>query len=227
MKLPLLLTNFKVYEKSTGLSAVSLAKIHDEVAKETGASIAIAVNTADLKEVIAAVSIPVFCQHIDPVDFGAKTGWIPPKLVKNLGVTGTLLNHSEHQIPDDVLQKSIEAAHAAGLFVVACANTPEKGAQIMKFGPDLIAVEPPELIGGDISVSKAKPDVIKNSVSLIGNDKVLVGAGVKNGEDVRIALELGAKGILVASGVTNAADPKKAILDLIAPFNTPGKAPNN
>ena len=218
MKLPLLLVNFKAYEKSTGLNAVTLAKIHDEAAKETGLSIAIAVSAVDIAAVCVAVSIPVFAQHIDPVDFGAKTGFIPPKLMKNLGATGTLLNHSEHQISDDVLQKSIEMAHAAGLFVVACANTAEKGAQVMKFKPDLIAVEPSELIGGDISVSKAQPDVIKKSVELIGKEKVLVGAGVKNSEDVRIALELGAQGILVASGVTNSSDPKKTILDLIAPF---------
>ncbi|HBB02241.1 MAG: triosephosphate isomerase, triosephosphate isomerase (TIM) [Candidatus Peregrinibacteria bacterium GW2011_GWF2_38_29] len=218
MNLPLLLVNFKAYEKSTGFNAVALAKIHDEVASETGLSIAIAVSAVDIKDVVAAVKIPVFAQHCDPVDFGARTGFLPPKLLKSLGVSGTLLNHSEHQISDEVLQKSIEAAKAAGLFVIVCANTPEKGADVVKFGPDLIAVEPPELIGGDISVAKAKPDIIVKSVELIGRDKVLVGAGVKNGEDTKIALELGAQGILVASGVTNSLDPKKAILDLVLPF---------
>jgi len=220
MELPILLVNFKAYEKSTGMNAVTLAKIHDKISRDTGLSIAIAVSAVDIAAVCAAVSIPVFSQHIDPVDFGAKTGFIPPKLIKNLGAAGTLLNHSEHQLSDDVLQKSIEMSHAAGLFVVACANTPEKGEKIMKFKPDLIAVEPPELIGGDVSVSKAQPDVIKKSVELIGKDKVLVGAGVKTGEDVRIALNLGAQGVLVASGVTNASDPEKVILDLIAPFKT-------
>ncbi|MEM3370067.1 MAG: triose-phosphate isomerase, partial [Candidatus Micrarchaeia archaeon] len=52
------------------------------------------------------------------------------------------------------------------------------------------------------------------------NDKipVLCGAGIKNSEDVRIAIELGARGILVASGITKAKDPKTATLELIKGF---------
>ena len=217
MNLPVVLVNFKAYEKSTGMNAVELAKIHEKAAKETGASIAVAVSAVDLKDVLRAVSIPVFVQHVDAVDFGAKTGFLPAKLAKSLGAYGTLLNHSEHQLSDDVLEKSVQMAKEAGLFVVCCANTPEKGASVLKYNPDLIAVEPPELIGGDISVSKAKPDVITKSVELMG-DKVLVGAGVKNSEDVRIALQLGAKGVLLASGVTNAVDPEKVLLDLVSSF---------
>ena len=34
-------------------------------------------------------------------------------------------------------------------------------------------------------------------------------------EDVKIALELGAKGILLASGVTKAKDPEKVLNDLV------------
>ncbi|HEX2022586.1 MAG TPA: triose-phosphate isomerase, partial [Candidatus Thermoplasmatota archaeon] len=45
--------------------------------------------------------------------------------------------------------------------------------------------------------------------------KVLCGAGVKTGKDVRRALELGADGVLLASGVTLAKDPEKAMLDLL------------
>ena len=49
---------------------------------------------------------------------------------------------------------------------------------------------------------------------LSDSEKLLVGAGVKNGEDVRLAIELGAKGVLLASGVTKASDPKAVLLDL-------------
>jgi len=44
--------------------------------------------------------------------------------------------------------------------------------------------------------------------------KVLCGAGITNGEDVRAALKLGAEGVLVASGVVKAEDQYKALLDL-------------
>jgi len=216
MKLPVIIVNFKIYEQAVGDLSVKLAKIHEQIAKETGASIGIAVSAIDLAAVCEAVSIPVFAQHLDPIGYGSGTGKIPPALVKEVGAYGTLLNHAEYQIEDLVLKKSIEMAKANDLFTVVCANTPEKGAEIMKYLPDLVAVEPPELIGGDVSVSKADPSIIEKAVKLIGKNRVLVGAGIKNGEDVKIALELGASGVLLASGVTKAADPYSVLMDLVS-----------
>lgn len=216
MRLPVIIVNFKVYEQATGDMAVELAKIHEKVAKETGASIGIAVTAIDLQRVCEAVSIPVFAQHIDPVTYGSGTGLILPELVKDVGAYGTLLNHAECQVGDIALKKSIEMARELDLFTVVCANTPEKGTEIMKFNPDLIAVEPPELIGGDISVSKADPSIIEKAVQLIGKNRVLVGAGIKTGEDIKIALALGASGVLLASGVTKSQDPYAVLMDLVS-----------
>lgn len=226
MELPIIIVNFKLYEQATGnedsdamvrlSSAVALAKCHEKVAKETGANIAVAVNAIDLAEVCQNVDIPVFAQHIDPVTYGSYTGHVLPVAVKDVGAAGTLLNHAECQIDDETLKASIESAKEAGLYVVACANDEEAAERIIGYGPDLVAVEPPELIGGDVSVSKANPDVIKNSVAKLGKGKVLVGAGVKTGEDVRIALELGASGVLLASGVTTAESPVDVLRDLVS-----------
>ena len=46
--------------------------------------------------------------------------------------------------------------------------------------------------------------------------RVLCGAGVKNGTDVATALDLGAEGVLLASGVTKASDVDAVLKDLIA-----------
>lgn len=216
MKLPMIIVNFKIYEQATGDSALELAKIHEKVANETGASIGIAVTAIDLQRISEAVSIPVFAQHLDPVTYGSGTGHVLPALVKGVGAYGTLLNHAECQIEEMTLGKSIKMARENELFTIVCANTPEKGAEIMRFNPDLIAVEPPELIGGDISVSKADPSIIEKAVKLIGENRVLVGAGIKTGEDIKIALELGACGVLLASGVTKAQDPYSVLLDLVS-----------
>lgn len=43
---------------------------------------------------------------------------------------------------------------------------------------------------------------------------VLCGAGISGGEDVRVALKLGAKGVLIASSVVKAPDPRAAMLDI-------------
>ena len=196
MKLPLILVNFKLYEQSTGENAVELARIHEKAAHETGASIAIAVSALDLQKVVSSVNIPVFAQHIDPVSYGSHTGRITPDLVKECGAYGTLLNHAEYQIENETIMKSVEMAKAAGLFTIVCAETPVRAVQILKYNPDLIAIEPPELIGGDISVSKAEPGIIEKSV--------------------KIAIALGASGVLLASGVTKAKDPYSVLMDLIS-----------
>lgn len=216
MNLPIIVVNFKVYEQATGAAALDLAKIHEKVAKETGVNIAVCVSAIDLFNVAQNVNIPVFAQHIDPCSYGSGTGKILPEMVKEAGAYGTLLNHAEYQLEDMTLKKSIAMAREAGLFVIACADTAKKGVEILELHPDLIAIEPPELIGGDISLSKSGPDIIENAVNSIGENRVLVGAGVKDAEDVSIALNLGAVGVLLASGVTKAADPYLVLMDLVS-----------
>lgn len=216
MKLPTIIVNFKLYEQSTGDAAVELAKIHERVAEETGASIGIAVTAVDLCAVVSTVEIPVFAQHVDDVGYGGYTGHVSPMQIKELGGYGTLINHAENSLETSVLEKTIRRAKEAGLYVISCADTAEKGAEILEFKPDLVAVEPPDLIGGDISVSKAGPHIIEDAVRLVGRNRLLVGAGVKDSEDVEIALSLGACGVLLASGVVKSEDPYLALMDLVS-----------
>jgi triosephosphate isomerase len=220
MSFPLLLTNYKNYPAAVGAEAEMLTKIHVQVRKKSGKNFAVAVNPLDIRSLAEKFGddILLFSQHVDAADYGATTGKIIPAEVKKAGAFGTLLNHSEHRFPDhETLGKAIELSRKAGLYVIVCAENTAEGEKIMNaFVPDLIAVEPPELIGGDISVSTARPELISESVEKIGAGKVLVGAGVKNGHDVKIAVELGASGVLLASGVAKSADPEKVLYDLIS-----------
>ncbi len=210
----MIITNFKTYETATSDKAFSLAKIHEEVAKETGADIRVAVQAVDLARISHEVDIPVMAQHIDPVTHGSATGHILPESVQLAGGKGVILNHSERRLKREILEASIKRAKEVGLVTVICAESPEEGASFLEFDPDFIAVEPPELIGGDISVSTSQPEIIEHSAKLIGSEKLLIGAGIKNGEDVRIAKKLGAQGVLLASGVTKAENPKAVLMDL-------------
>ena len=213
---PLLITNFKTYPSATGLKALELAKIHDKVARETGVCIAIAVQATDIRLIAGAVSIPVFAQHFDPFEPGKNTGLILPSSLKEAGARGSLLNHAERKLDNEVFVEAVARARELGLFIVFCATDAEEAAEIANFEPDCIAVEPPSLIGGDVSVSTAYPELITESVQAVPNLPVLVGAGVKNKADVVKALELGAKGVLLASGITQAADPEAVLRDLIS-----------
>ena len=219
---PVAIINFKSYKESTGKNAVMLAKICEKVAKEMGREVWVAVNPVDLKDVASEVSIPVLCQTAAPVGYGAYTGWIPPELIKDLGGKGTLLNHSEHQLSDDKIEGALKLCKKNGLTVVICADTPKRSEEVARFKPDFIAIEPPELIGGDISVSTAKPEIVTEAVSRVrkvAKIPVLCGAGIKNGNDVKKSIELGVKGILVASGITKASNPEAALRDLLAGFD--------
>ena len=49
---------------------------------------------------------------------------------------------------------------------------------------------------------------------------MLCGAGISKGEDLRAALDLGSQGVLLASGIVKASDPKAALEDLIRLFKS-------
>lgn len=212
---PIVLVNFKAYETSTGDAAVALAKLHEKVAQESGVNIGIAVSALDLARVAAAVSIPVFAQHVDEKSFGAATGSTVAEQAKAAGAVGTLLNHSEKRLGEK-LPACLAAAKRAGLVTIVCAESDAEAENFVALAPDFLAVEPPELIGGDISVTSANPEIIENAVKKVNGIPLLVGAGVKNGVDVASALKFGAVGVLLASGVTKAADPEKVLRDLIS-----------
>ncbi len=215
-----LLINLKAYEECIGVGALKIAEIAESLANDK-VEIILATQPTDIRTLSENNSIPVFAQHVDPVTYGSRTGHILPEAVKNAGAVGTLINHSERQINIETIEKTIARCKEIGLRTVVCTATPEMAKEIAVFKPDYIAIEPPELIGGDISVSKAKPEIIRNSVKNVAdvNDTpVLCGAGVKNCEDVEKAIDLGASGILVASGVVKSSNVKEAILDLLAGF---------
>lgn len=215
----MIIVNFKTVEAATGQKALELAKIHQKVASQTGIPIMVAVQATDISKIRHEVNIPIYAQHCDGVTYGSKTGWILPEAIKQAGATGSLLNHSEHRFTSEIdLENAIKRLQELQLTTIVCAETAAEGAEMAKkYNPDFIAIEPPELIGGDISVSTAQPELIENAVKLIGNN-VLVGAGVKNAEDVKIALKLGAKGILLASGITKSDDPEAVLKNLASAF---------
>jgi len=209
---PLVLVNFKTYLEVSGDRAVILSKQIEKV-KNKKYRLAIAPPTLYLKEITKITSkMPVFTQHLDPEGEGAHTGHIIPYEVKKIGVIGTILNHSEKKLPFDILKKTVEACKHHHLITVVCASTLAEVKNIAELHPDYIAYEPAELIGGNISVTDAKPEIISKAVALIKKTcpktKVLCGAGVHSREDLLHALKLGTDGILIAHAVVKAKNPK-------------------
>jgi len=218
IRYPLILLNLKTYEEAMGQRAIEFARIAERVYEKTGITVAVAPQAVDLQAVAESSEAPVFAQHVDPVKPGKGTGHILPEAMAEAGCEGTLISHSERQLPMDVIEATIKRAKEADLYTVICADTVEKARMVAAHSPDAVAIEPPELIGSGIPVSKAQPEIVRGAVGAVKgvNPKVrvLCGAGITDGEDVTAALELGAEGILVASGVVKAKDPYAALLDL-------------
>ncbi|HUK28381.1 MAG TPA: triose-phosphate isomerase [Candidatus Acidoferrales bacterium] len=214
---PLLVINFKTYLESTGKRAVELSKKIETVGKTEGVKVAVAPQFCDLEKVATSVSIPVYAQHVDAVAAGAFTGHVLPESVKATGAEGTLINHSERQILLRDIDKVVERARSAGLTTVVCAGTSKQAGAVSSLDADMVAIEPPELIGSGRAVSKENPEIIKDSVRKIRmvNQKVriLCGAGITTGDDVYAALQLGSQGFLIASGVVKAPKPEDVMVD--------------
>ncbi len=219
MKTPIVAINMKTYPESTGAAGMKLALLCQEVFEATGKSIALAPPQSDLALYASTFAVPILAQHVDNVKPGGTTGRVTPESVKAIGCAGTLINHSEYRIPAEDVKALVDRCRTLGLASIVCTKDANESLEYANFKPDFIAVEPPELIGGDISVTTANPGVVRDSVAAVKkispDTKVLCGAGVKNGADVKMALELGADGVLLASGVVKAKDQKAVVAEML------------
>lgn len=215
---PLIALNFKVYPQAFGEGAVKLSKIAEKVSREYGVSVLVAPPIAALPKVVEAVEIPVFAQHVDPHEPGSHTGSILAEDVKAAGAAGSLVNHSEKRMLLADIGRALERLRANELTALLCTDTVETTRAGAALGPELLAIEPPELIGTGIPVSKAKPEVVRGAVEVAEKVnprvRVLCGAGISTGDDVAKAIELGAFGVLLASAYVKAKDPEKVLADM-------------
>jgi len=211
LQTPIIIVNFKTYLEATGRRAVELAKQAEKVSKETGAYIVVAPQFADVARVAEAVEIPVFAQHIDPIKPGSHTGQVLADAVKEAGAVGTLINHSERQMKLADIDAVVKMAAEKDLVSCVCTSNPPISAAVAYLQPDIISIEPPELIGSGVAVSKAKPEEVSKTIRLVrkvnSEALLLCGAGISHGEDVAVALKLKTQGVLVASAIVKAKDP--------------------
>ncbi|MFB6071311.1 MAG: triose-phosphate isomerase [Halanaeroarchaeum sp.] len=209
------LVNLKAYPADP----VAVATAAAEVADDAGVDVAVAPQAADLSRV-ADTGAETWSQHVSPVDHGSHTGSTLAESVAANGAVGTLINHSERRLTLAAIDDAIDAAERAGLETVVCANTPEQIAAAAALGPDAVAIEPPELIGTGTPVSQADPEVVEDAVdaahAVNPSVDVFCGAGISTGEDLLAARDLGADGVLLASGVAKAEDPRAALSDLVS-----------
>lgn len=199
--------NCKNYEEIAGKKIIKFVKTVEKISKKYKIKIAVA-PPQHLIGLVSNSSIPILAQHVDVSKVGSTTGFVVPELLKQSGIAGSLINHSEHRISGKEIQTLISKLRELGMISVLCVKDVAEVKKYVKQNPDYIAIEPPELIGSGKAVSKEKPDLILKAANAVKNSKnktkLLCGAGIVSGEDVAKAAELGSQGILVASGIIKA-----------------------
>lgn len=218
IKTPIFLINFKNYASTLGQAGLDLALKLDEIAKKSHVSLVIAVNPVVIDSFASKLSCSVISQHVDPFTPGACTGSIVAESLKLADCEGSLLNHLEKQLSDEVIIKSLDACKRNFLQTFLCVESLEQARKFTVFEPTFICFEDRALIGGDVSVASSNPHEIKEMADYL-DIPVLVGAGIKTSLDVKKSLSLGADGILVASAITKATDPVAKFKELLSGFN--------
>ncbi|HZD43601.1 MAG TPA: triose-phosphate isomerase [Methanomicrobiales archaeon] len=220
MASPIIIVNFKGFHEGIGGRADLIARAARDVAAESGVMIAVAPVATEIHRISHHFEIPVYAQHVDGVSAGAHTGHITAEMVKLAGAAGTLINHSERRLTLADIEAAVRLCKEVDLLTVVCTNNDPTTAAAAALGPTYVAIEPPELIGGGVSVTKADPDIVRRSVEAVRqvnpSVKVLTGAGIQSGEDVKTAIELGTEGVLLASSVVKAKEPREVLRDLVS-----------
>lgn len=218
----LIIINCKNYLEVAGEKILKLSEIAKDISNSNKVQIMIAPPQNCLFYLSQFIKLPLICQHIDDKKIGATTGFIIPELAKSYGASGSLINHSEHRMEHINIKNAIERLRQLNMFSIVCASTSREVGELSRFNPDMIAIEPPELIGTGKAVSKVNPSIITESVkearTYSKNVKVICGAGIVDKTDIQSAINLGSQGILLASGLIKSESWKDKLIELSEGF---------
>jgi triosephosphate isomerase len=212
-----LIINLKNYNEISGENSLKIVEDSKKVCLVNHKNIIIAPPPSSVLA-LSKQGVPIVSQHVDDSTIGATTGFIIPEILKSYGAVGSIINHSEHKIDHSQIKNLVKRLRDLDMISIVCADDMDEVDAISRFSPDYLAIEPPELIGKGIAVSKANPSIIRDSVRLVkqisSTVRVLCGAGIVDKNDIEKALELGSEGILISSGVVKAPSWYNKILEL-------------
>ena len=110
MEKPIIILNLKAYKEGMNSGLYSILNIVESVSSDfQNISFAIAPNPIFLLEAIRRrEKTLIFAQHADPYPYGAYTGHIPLVLLKDIGIDGVIINHSEHKVSHETIERLLE-----------------------------------------------------------------------------------------------------------------------
>ena len=206
----MIIVNFKNYK--IGKDVLKLVKLIEKCNKK----IIVAVPAINLNDVVENTHLNVYAQHIDNYSIGRGTGCTIAEALKEIGVNGSLINHSEHRIGFSDIKDLIEKCKKLKLKSIVCAKDLKEIKKVRKLKPYAIAYEDPNLIASGNSIVKYKSGNIKKFVNILKSSGIvpICGAGINSKEDILGAYSFGCKGVLIASAIANAKNPEKLLKEI-------------
>jgi len=110
--------------------------------------------------------------------------------------------------------ESIRRAEDLDIQKVICATSVEEASKMDKLAPHYIGLENEDLIGKDISFTDHCPRMLEMVRARV-NNRILVGAGIKNVRDVKHVINSGGAGVLISSLIVKSPDPAKTLNNLL------------
>jgi len=203
-----------------GKKALEFAKAADSISKKYEVSIIFDPQYVDIPKIVEETeNLYIFAQHMDSIEIGRGVGSILPEALKEAGVVGTILNHSERRITLSDIYRTIKRADNVGLATFVCADSPQEAVAVAQLNPNIILVEPPELIETGKPVGKLFKDIISKTIAMVKkiNPKIIIcsGGGIRNADDVKKIIRLGAEATGSTSAILKADDPVKKLEEMI------------
>ncbi|OQY68210.1 hypothetical protein B6D29_01115 [Microgenomates bacterium UTCPR1] len=209
--------SLKTYKEATGSAVLNLLSSVKRVSTEFRVPIIPVAQPTDIYRIKKELDIEVWAQHMDPIDPGRNMGWLSPYSLKDAGASGVVINHSEHKVSEDTIKKTLEKAKEYELKTLLISFDPQTVEKYDSFNPDFISYEKEDLIGTGVSMIKSEEENIKNLIKVL-KKPLIIGAGISNGQDVKSAVMLGAKGVILASGFVLSENPEGELRELAQGF---------
>jgi len=215
VRVPFLIVNPKAY--IYGKESLELAKVCDRLSKEYDIDIIFTAQHVDLRMISEATeNIVLTAQHMDGIYPGRGMGHILPEGIKDAGAEAVVLNHAEHSLKIDELDRAMKRAKELDLFTIVCCDSPEASRAVAQLGPDMMICEPTSGIGTGSISSDDYIHATNEAVKSVSRDiLILQAAGVSSGDDVYKVVMEGAHGSGGTSGILNAPSREGKIVEML------------
>ena len=201
-----------------GERMLKLAKAVDKICEKYDLDVIMTPQYADIRLLAENTSrIHVYAQHMDSLVPGRGLGSVLPESIKAAGAVGVMLNHAEHKLTIEEIEKAIKRADELGLATMVCADSVEEVKAIAKLGPNILVAEPTELIGTGKPADKEYVDEVIRVIREINPDiKPFPSAGISKGEDCYNIIKAGASASGCSSAIAKAENPLKLAEEMIS-----------